>query len=135
VRVHSLTLSYTLGSMKCDSEASLLTCTFVNPCFGCEPKARVVTPLLQLYLFSPLHLNPLKPLQLCWLLLESMNVTSSKEIERSWREFLFRAYVNNKARELLQDTSFINWHMGEKLGMNSCQVEDEICVLGPMCIF
>jgi hypothetical protein len=64
-----------------------------------------------------------------------MNATSSKEIERSWIEFLFRAYANNKARELKQDVSFLNWHMDEKLGMNSCQVEDEICVLGPKCIF
>jgi chemotaxis regulatin CheY-phosphate phosphatase CheZ len=64
-----------------------------------------------------------------------MNATSSKEIERSWREFLNRAYANNKARELMQDTSFLNWHMDEKLGMNSRQVEDEICVFGPMCIF
>jgi hypothetical protein len=30
VGVHSFTLSYTLGSMKCDSCASLLACTFVN---------------------------------------------------------------------------------------------------------
>jgi hypothetical protein len=43
--------------------------------------------------------------------------------------------VNNKARELMQDTSFLSWHMDEKLGMNSRQVEDEICVLGPMCIW
>ncbi len=31
------------GSMKCNSWASLLACTFISPCFGCEPKARVVT--------------------------------------------------------------------------------------------
>jgi hypothetical protein len=27
--------------MKCDSRVSLLACTFVNPCFGREPKVRV----------------------------------------------------------------------------------------------
>ncbi len=43
VRVHSFTLSYTLGSMKCDSRASFLACTFVSPCFGYEPKVKVVT--------------------------------------------------------------------------------------------
>jgi hypothetical protein len=42
-RVHSLTLSYTSGSMKCDSWASLLDHTFASPCFGRKPKARVVT--------------------------------------------------------------------------------------------
>jgi hypothetical protein len=41
VWVHSLTLSYTLGSMKCDSQASFLACTFASLCFGCEPKAKV----------------------------------------------------------------------------------------------
>jgi hypothetical protein len=64
-----------------------------------------------------------------------MNATSSKEIERSWRKFLSRAYANKKARELMQDMRFLNWHMDEKLAINSCQVEDEICVLGPMCKF
>jgi hypothetical protein len=43
VRVHSLTLSYTPGFMKCDSWASLLARTLASPCFGCEPKARVIT--------------------------------------------------------------------------------------------
>jgi len=41
VRVHSLTLSCTLGSMKCDSQASYFSCTFTSPCLGCKPKARV----------------------------------------------------------------------------------------------
>ncbi len=41
--VHSFTLSYIPKSMKCDSRASLLAHTFANLCFGCEPKARVVT--------------------------------------------------------------------------------------------
>jgi hypothetical protein len=43
VRVHSLTLSYTLGSMKCDSRASLFARTFTSPCLGCEPKVKVAT--------------------------------------------------------------------------------------------
>jgi hypothetical protein len=43
VRVHFLTLSYTPWSMKCDSQASLLACTFASPCLGREPKAKVVT--------------------------------------------------------------------------------------------
>ncbi len=43
VGVHSLTLSYTPMSMKCDSRASLLARTFANPYFGCEPKATVAT--------------------------------------------------------------------------------------------
>jgi hypothetical protein len=40
---HFLTLSYTLGSTKCDSRASLLAHTFTSPCLGCEPKVKVVT--------------------------------------------------------------------------------------------
>jgi hypothetical protein len=40
--VHSLTLSYTLRNMKCDSWTSLLVRTFESPYFGHEPKARVV---------------------------------------------------------------------------------------------
>jgi len=43
VRVHSLTLSYTPRSMRCDSQASFLARTLANPCFGREPKARVAT--------------------------------------------------------------------------------------------
>ncbi len=43
VKVHSFTLSYILGSMKCDSRASLLARTLASPCLGCEPKARVTT--------------------------------------------------------------------------------------------
>jgi len=43
VGVHSLTLSYTPESMKCDSQASLLACTFASPCFGRGPKVRVMT--------------------------------------------------------------------------------------------
>jgi hypothetical protein len=33
--------------MKCDSQASLLARTFASPCFGHEPKARVVTTLMK----------------------------------------------------------------------------------------
>jgi hypothetical protein len=36
VRVHSLTLCYTPGSMKCASRSSLLAYTLVSPCFGRE---------------------------------------------------------------------------------------------------
>jgi hypothetical protein len=41
VRVHSLALSYTPRSMKCDSHAFFLAFTFANPCFGRKPKAWV----------------------------------------------------------------------------------------------
>jgi len=51
VRVHSLTLSYTPGNMRCDSRASLLARTLANPCFGCEPKAWVTTYLLRSMVF------------------------------------------------------------------------------------
>jgi hypothetical protein len=43
VKVHSLTLSCTPRSMKCDSRASHLARTFTSPCLGREPKARVAT--------------------------------------------------------------------------------------------
>jgi hypothetical protein len=43
VRVHSLTLSYTLRSMRCDSWASLLAHALASPCLGLEPKAKVET--------------------------------------------------------------------------------------------
>jgi hypothetical protein len=43
VKVHSLTLSYTPGSMRCDSWASLFTRTFARLCLDREPKAKVVT--------------------------------------------------------------------------------------------
>ncbi len=52
-RVHSLTLSYTLRNMKCDSWSPLLACTFVNPCFGCKPKVRVVTTIAFLQRSGP----------------------------------------------------------------------------------
>ncbi len=43
VWVHSLTFSYTPANMKCDSRASLSARTFPSPCFGYDPKAKVVT--------------------------------------------------------------------------------------------
>jgi hypothetical protein len=43
VRVHSLTLSYILGSMKCDSRASFLAHTFASLCFSRELNVRVMT--------------------------------------------------------------------------------------------
>jgi len=46
LEVHSLTLSYTLGSMRCDSWASLLAHNLVSLCFGLEPKAKVVTEMV-----------------------------------------------------------------------------------------
>jgi hypothetical protein len=46
VEVQSLTLSYTPGNMKCDSQASFLACTFASPCLGHKPKVRVVTNAL-----------------------------------------------------------------------------------------
>jgi hypothetical protein len=48
VWVHSLTLSYTPGNMKCDSRVSLSTHTFPNPCFDHEPKVRVATFIYKL---------------------------------------------------------------------------------------
>jgi hypothetical protein len=39
----NLTFSYTPKSMKCDSRASFLACTFASPCFGRKPKVKVVT--------------------------------------------------------------------------------------------
>jgi hypothetical protein len=49
VWVHSFTLSYIPGNMKCDFWASLSTRTFVSHCFGCEPKGKVTTWLLGIY--------------------------------------------------------------------------------------
>jgi hypothetical protein len=43
VKVHSFTLSYTPGNMKCDSWASFLACTLASPCLGREPKVRAAT--------------------------------------------------------------------------------------------
>jgi hypothetical protein len=43
VKVHSVTLFCTPGSMRCDSWASLLAHTIVSPRLGREPKARVAT--------------------------------------------------------------------------------------------
>jgi hypothetical protein len=38
---HTLPYSQPPKRMKCDSQASLLAYTFVSPCLGHEPKARV----------------------------------------------------------------------------------------------
>jgi hypothetical protein len=46
VKVHSLTLSHTPRSMKCDFWASFLAHTFASPCFSREPKARVEITLV-----------------------------------------------------------------------------------------
>ncbi len=43
VKVHSFTLSYTPGSMWCDSRTFLLAHNLANPCFGLEPNAKVTT--------------------------------------------------------------------------------------------
>jgi acyl-CoA synthetase (AMP-forming)/AMP-acid ligase II len=47
VRVHSLTLFFTLGSTRCDSWASFLVRNLASPYLGCKPKARVTTTYLQ----------------------------------------------------------------------------------------
>jgi len=49
VRVHSLTLSCTPESTRCDSWASLLALTLASPCLGREPKARVAITLLNVH--------------------------------------------------------------------------------------
>jgi len=51
-RVHSFTLSYIPGSMRCDSQASLLAYTIVSPCFGREPKVRVTTSYVRFVLMD-----------------------------------------------------------------------------------
>jgi len=43
VGVHFLALSYTLRSMKCEFQASLLARTFASPYLGCKPKVKVAT--------------------------------------------------------------------------------------------
>ncbi len=59
VKIHSLTLSYNPGSMKCEFRASFLACTFVSLCFDCKPKDKVTT----LILMSTINLNYLPLLQ------------------------------------------------------------------------
>jgi hypothetical protein len=75
VEVHSLTLSYTLGGMKCDSRASLLAHTFVNFCLALKPKARVVTHTLKNSMAS-IHKND-------YLLLSRSMSTSSLSLKYS----------------------------------------------------
>jgi len=55
--VHSVALSYTFGSMKCDSRASFLARTFASPCLGHEPKAKVMTLKIIDNLDKKIHLN------------------------------------------------------------------------------
>ncbi len=50
VEVHSLTLSHTPRSMKCDTRASLLAYTFASPCIGCKLKAKVATQMMHAHL-------------------------------------------------------------------------------------
>ncbi len=49
VKAYSLTLSCILESMRHDSRASFLARNFATLCFGREPKAKVTTPLLQVF--------------------------------------------------------------------------------------
>ncbi len=49
MRVHSLTLSYIHGNMRCDSRASLLARTLASLYFGYEPKAKVATFVLSYF--------------------------------------------------------------------------------------
>jgi hypothetical protein len=50
VKVHSLTLFRTPGSMRCDSHASVLAHTFASLYIGHEPKTKVVTVMHMLLL-------------------------------------------------------------------------------------
>ncbi len=43
MRVHSLTLFCTFGSMRCDFWSSFLPCTIASLFLGCKPKAKVAT--------------------------------------------------------------------------------------------
>jgi hypothetical protein len=49
VRVHSLTLFCTPGNIRCDSWDSFLAHNLANHCLCCEPKARVVTIWVQVW--------------------------------------------------------------------------------------
>jgi hypothetical protein len=59
----SFTLSYLLGSMKCDSLASLLTHTIASPYLGHEPKARIVTKIVARIKTKCFKIKPLGFLQ------------------------------------------------------------------------
>jgi hypothetical protein len=54
VRVHSLTLFWTFGNMRCDSQASLLTHTLASPSPDCEPKVKVATTSVQIQWLNPI---------------------------------------------------------------------------------
>jgi hypothetical protein len=49
--------SDTLESMKCDSRASLLACTFASPCFGHEPMLRLREILISIMLTMDYNLS------------------------------------------------------------------------------
>jgi hypothetical protein len=57
VWIHSLTLPYTLRSMKCDSHTSLLARTFARPYLSRKLKAKVATKLVQLTLLLLLQMG------------------------------------------------------------------------------
>ncbi len=61
VEVHSLTLSYIPKSMRCDSRASFMACTFASHCIGREPKAKVATSYLPLTILQPTYLPTTNP--------------------------------------------------------------------------
>jgi hypothetical protein len=46
VKVHFFTFSYTLGTMRCDSQVSFLAYTLPNPYFGREPEAKVAINIM-----------------------------------------------------------------------------------------
>ncbi len=54
---HTLPHSHTPGSMKCDSQASLLARTFASPCLSREPKVRVATIVTSLLNYFMLWLT------------------------------------------------------------------------------
>jgi hypothetical protein len=60
--LHTFPYSHTFGSMKCDSQASLLACTFASPCLGCKPKARVATNIVSKYVFMQMPKIDYNPL-------------------------------------------------------------------------
>jgi hypothetical protein len=66
VRVHSVTLSYTPKSMKCDSRTSLLACTFASTCLGRELKAKVTTYMYQFSNILMSYVNMFQPVVMNW---------------------------------------------------------------------
>jgi len=72
---------HTLGSVKCDSQASFLACTFASPCLGHEPKARVATLIKYA---SPMRILPKNnlPTSFLWVWCKKKLVTYEGEKER-----------------------------------------------------